>query len=128
MNTIRKASVYLSILGLALVTACQVEGPATAIEAYLQAVVSKDPVQAVNLSCAAWEEEAKAEAASFEAVEAKLQDAVCSDQGGLEGSRLVSCQGVILATYGAEDQELPLEGRQYRVVQEASQWRMCGYE
>ena len=122
---------YLSFLFFLVISliGCQAAGsPGDAVEGYLQAVIQSDEVQAISLSCAEWEQDAKMEAASFEAVEAKLEGVSCSVKEEKEDYQVVECTGVILATYGAEDQALELEGRLYRVVLEGGEWRMCGYQ
>lgn len=119
---------YLLFLIL-LIASCSAEGSAPdAIEAYLRALVKGDQLQALNNSCAAWESQAKAEAASFESVEARLEGVTCSLVEGDEDEGLVQCTGAILATYGAEEQELNLQNRSYIVTFEAGDWRMCGYQ
>lgn len=120
--------VTLALLTMILV-GCQAAGsPSDVVVDYLQAVVDGDWTQAVNLSCAAWEEGARTEANSFESVEAWLEGVSCSASEGEADTQLVTCQGVIMATYGAEDQELPLKDRAYRVILEGGEWRMCGYQ
>ena len=112
-----------------LLTGCQAGGsPSEVIEDYLQAVIDGDWVQAVNLSCAAWEEGARTEANSFESIEAWLEGVSCSVEDEVSHTQLVTCQGVIIATYGAEDRQLTLQGRVYKVVSEGGDWRMCGYQ
>jgi len=112
-----------------LLAGCQAGGsPSEVIEDYLQAVIDGDWVQAVNLSCAAWEEGARTEANSFESIEACLEGVSCSVEDEVSPTQLVTCQGVIIATYGAEDRQLPLQGRVYKVVSEGGDWRMCGYQ
>src|SRR3989304_5140363 len=120
---------WLLILG-ALPAACGGGGGTApgAIEAYLQSLIAGDAVQAVNLSSAAWEEQAHTEAASFESVEVSLVELACLEAGTSAEATLVSCTGSILAVYDGEQQELSLEGRTYRAVQEAGEWKMCGYE
>ncbi|OGO15979.1 MAG: hypothetical protein A2Z14_02500 [Chloroflexi bacterium RBG_16_48_8] len=114
---------------LAILAGCQAGGsPSEAVEDYLQAVVDGDWIRAVNLSCAAWEEGARAEANSFASIEAWLDGASCSAEGTEGDVQGVGCQGVIMATYGAEDRELKLEGRIYQVILESGEWRMCGYQ
>jgi hypothetical protein len=127
--TSKRIVVLLSILLLVLLSACQAGGsPSEAVEDYLQAVIDGDWVQAVNLSCAAWEEGARTEANSFDSIEARLDGVSCSAEGTEGDIREVTCQGVIVATYGAEDRQLTLEGRVYQVVLEGGEWRMCGYQ
>lgn len=120
---------YGFLLVLSLLAACGGGGsPAETIERYLQTLVDGDQVQAVNASCAAWEGQARAEAASFEAVDARLDNVVCTAVDGGGESTTVTCQGAILATYGAEEQQLGLQGRVYELIREGGEWRMCGYK
>jgi hypothetical protein len=117
------------LLVVGLLASCGGGGsPSETIERYLQFLVEGDQIQAVNASCAAWEAQARAEAASFEAVEAKLDNVVCTAADGSGEGTTVTCQGSIIATYGAEEQQLTLQGRVYEVVLEGDEWRMCGYQ
>ena len=119
--------VALILLG---VTACaQSSLPSKVVEQYLAALVAKDDIKAVNLSCVAWEESAKADGASFEGVEVSLEDASCLvvTEDGQNG--IVSCTGKILFSYaGGEEKEIGLDRRDYLVVFEGGDWRMCGYQ
>lgn len=114
---------------LFMIAACGVEkSPADAVEAYLGALENKDEVQAVSLSCAEWEETARAEGESFMTVEVELQDANCSVVEQSENTALVSCEGRFVFSYDAgEDLVLELSTRFFKVVKEGDQWLMCGY-
>ncbi len=117
----------LSFLSLTI-TACVQQGSAEdAIEAYLNAIVSKDVVRATNKSCLDWEEGAHAEASSFEAVVARLDGLTCTSISASGEQTLVNCEGRIIANYGGEDQDIPLSGRIYVAVLEGGEWKMCGY-
>ena len=116
-------------LMMVLLAGCQAGGsPSQTVEDYLQAVVDGDWTRAVNLSCASWEEGARTEANSFESIEAWLEGVSCSAQNEETDTAAVTCQGVIIATYGAEDRQLTLQGRVYQVVLDGGEWRMCGYQ
>ena len=118
----------LTFLSLTL-TACTQQGSAeNAIEAYLNALVSKDVIRAVNKSCLDWEEGAHAEASSFEAVIVRLDGLACSSVDVSGDQTLVECEGKIIANYGGEDQDIPLSGRTYLAVFDDGEWKMCGYE
>ncbi len=118
----------LLLLGVLVLSACASGNTAAqAVQRYLEALVAGDAVRAINLSCADWEEQARTEAASFEAVDVRLEDVSCSEAGVDGPYTLVTCRGRILAVYGGEQQELTLEGRTYRALQEAGDWKMCGY-
>lgn len=119
----------LSTFLMILLSGCQSSGsPSASVEDYLQAMIDGDWVQAVNLSCAAWEEGARMEANSFDSIEARLEGVSCTSEDTEAELQAVTCQGNIVATYGAEDRQLTLEGRTYQVVLEGGDWRMCGYQ
>lgn len=100
-------------------------GPA--IEAYLESLVAKDPVEAITLSCLDWEESARAEALSLEAVEVQLQGLACQASEEQGQFTVVDCEGVLIANYGGEDQTIELADRSYLAVLEDGVWKMCGY-
>lgn len=129
MKSLRGSIFVLMAVFMPLLSACSSGGgPETAVENYLQALVEGDQVGAVNASCVDWEAQARAESASFSGVEAKLEDVSCNVSGESGDFSLVACEGVIVATYGAEDTRLPLEGRTYQLIEEGGEWRMCGYQ
>ncbi len=118
---------FLAFLSLTI-TACTQQGSAEdVIEAYLNALVSKDVVRAVNKSCLDWEEGAHAEASSFEAVIVRLDGLTCTPINVSGEQTLIDCEGKIIANYGGEDQVIPLSGRTYIAVLEDREWKMCGY-
>ena len=102
-------------------------GAPQAIEGYVRALVEKDVVAATGASCLAWEESAFAEASSFEAVEVTLESLACEEAGNEGTSTLVRCEGVIVANYGGELQDIDLSQRTYLAVREQGEWKMCGY-
>ena len=108
--------------------ACTPKGdaPARVVEDYLQALAEKDASRLSALSCADWENSAQTELDSFQAVEVRLQDVACATSGTEGDATLVTCQGSLIATYGAEDQDLDLSGRAYQVVQDGGEWLVCG--
>ncbi len=117
------------IVLMSMLVGCQAGGsPSDTVEDYLQAIVDGDWTRAVNLSCADWEEGARTEANSFESIEAWLEGVTCTSDEAGEDLQGVTCEGVIIATYGAEDRQLTLQGRVYNVVLEGGEWRMCGYQ
>jgi hypothetical protein len=120
--------VLILLITTVLTVSCATQSsPAKAVEDYLQAIVEKDVVKAADLSCLTWEEEAYAEASSFETVEVRLEGLSCEPVAGVGESQRVSCEGEIVANYGGEDQDIPLDQRDFYVVEEGGEWRMCGY-
>jgi hypothetical protein len=117
----------LLLIGLSACT--QTDNPSQVIESYLTALVANDEVLAVNLSCAAWEEQAKAEGEAFKGVESNLEGPGCQTLDENTESASVNCTGEIIFVYaGGEDQTLELKHRTFSVVKEASEWKMCGYK
>ena len=100
--------------------------PAKAVEAYLNALVTKDSDRLTTLSCGDWEDDALLELDSFQAVTTKLDGLACTQTGTDGDTALVLCKGKIIATYDNEDQELDLSVRTYQVVQEGGDWLVCG--
>lgn len=112
-----------------LLTACgssRTDAPAKAVESYLNALVAKDSNRLPTLVCGDWEEDALIELDSFQAVDARLDNASCSQIGTDGDTALVKCTGKIITTYNNEDQELDLSVRTYQVVQQGGDWLVCG--
>lgn len=126
----RRTILLLALLtaGLLTLVACTEESTATdAIERYLKAQVTGDSGKLVSLSCPAWEAEAKAAAAAFQAVDAKIDGLECSKAGSEEEYTLVTCEGTIVIQYRGEDprsQSLP--EITYLAVKNSDEWKMCG--
>ena len=117
------------IVGNLFLSACASKSnnaPAKAVEAYLNALVTKDSDRLTTLSCADWEDDALLELDSFQAVTTKLDGVACTQTGTDGDTALVLCKGKIIATYNNEDQELDLSVRTYQVVQEGGDWLVCG--
>jgi ABC-type glycerol-3-phosphate transport system substrate-binding protein len=101
--------------------------PAGVVVEYYRALVDGNLDRMKSLSCAAWEENAQLEFDAFAGVETALGDLTCQAAGTDGEYTLVECSGAIEATYGNEVQDFDLGGVSYRVLQEAGEWRMCGY-
>jgi hypothetical protein len=127
----KKTTIFFPITlltGMLLLTACAVSGPETAVAAFWQALVEKDSAQVSSLSCAAYEPEALTTLESFNAVETKLEDLICTVNSQDGDTASVSCTGSIIATYGAENMVIDLSARTYTAKKESGDWRMCGAE
>ena len=117
-----------SLLLAGLLYAC---GPskhpaATAVESYLKALVDKDEARFVGLTCKDFEADALLEFDAFSLVQTRLEGLQCQAQDTAESTASVTCQGQIIATYGAEDQQFDLGTRTYQVQKEGSDWLVCG--
>ena len=123
--------IFFSILLIILLSAgCSSDNKpsaAIAVEQYYQALVEKDENKMINLSCAAWEPDAKLMYDSFAAVNLTLDNLSCQ-QTGEDDKRLVSCSGVLIASYGAENLEIDIAERTYVVINEGGEWRVCGFQ
>jgi hypothetical protein len=102
--------------------------PSNTITAYLQALVAKDTDKAVSLSCADWEEDARAEVDALESVTPSLKGVSCVTTDQTPEQASVTCIGKLVTTYNGEDQELDLSRQIYQLKLEDGQWRMCGYQ
>lgn len=122
----------LFLVCASVLSACSSAGnvtdAASAIDAYNQALVSKNTNKLTSLTCKAWEADAQNELASFDAVTAQIENSKCQVSGKDGDYTLVACTGKIVADYNGENQEIDLSQRIYKAIQEDGQWRMCGYK
>jgi hypothetical protein len=98
----------------------------TAVENYLRALVDKDEARFDSLTCKDFEADALLEFDSFSLVKTRLEGLKCQAHDTGEAAASVTCQGQIIATYGAEDQQFDLNKRTYQVQKEGSDWLVCG--
>lgn len=118
------------LTSILLLSACggSADAAARSAEDYVNALIAKDENQMVNLSCGAWEGDARSELSSFESVEVRMEGLNCQ-QTAVEGDNAtVHCNGIIYATYSGEDRPIDLSVRDYVMTQEGGEWRMCGYK
>jgi hypothetical protein len=101
--------------------------PARKVERYLQARVEGDVNRMIALSCAAWEANARLEATSIQGRSPALEGLRCQASEPQGDTVFVACAGKIVTSYDGERREFDLAGRQFRLVAEAGEWRMCGY-
>jgi hypothetical protein len=129
MRTFTRSLLLVFAILLAL-SACgkPSDAPARAVEAYLNALVSKDAERVSALSCADWEAQALMELDSLQAVETRLDGVACTSTTAEDGSISVACTGKIVATYNGEDQELDLSVRSYVIAEQGGEYLVCGYK
>jgi hypothetical protein len=124
-----KILILILILASLLLASCAKSsdsGATAVVEKYLNALVSKNDVDLATLSCADWEAQALTQLDSFAAVTARLDGVSCSVSGKDGDTTLVTCQGKIISTYDNEDTTLDLSRFTYLVVQQGSDWLVCG--
>ena len=122
-------SMVLILSGILLSSCASARTPADVIVEYLEALAEKDQTSAVANSCAAWEEKALAEGASFINVEVRLENLECQVLNQSDSEASVSCSGSFISSYAAgEDQELNLDALVFSLTLESGDWRMCGYQ
>lgn len=118
----------LLFAGLLFLSACANEDSASdAIERYIKARIAGDEEKLVQNSCPAWESDAKAAAASFQSVDAKVEGLSCKEVGSEGDYSLVTCEGTIVIQYQGEDprnQDVP--NLTYRAIKQDGEWKMCG--
>ena len=82
----------------------------------------------VSLSCGAWEPQARIEASSFKSLNARVDGLACQVAGTDAAASYVSCAGKIVTSYNGESREVSLADKQFKLVSEAGEWRVCGYK
>ena len=103
--------------------------PVQSVADYLSARVKPDMDKMIALSCAAWEPNARLEAQSIEGRKAVLAEGTKCSVASAEGdTTFISCTGKIITSYNGETRETSLADRQFKVVKEGGEWRMCGYK
>lgn len=121
-----KIIIPMTVVLILLLAACssQDSGDAAAgtVESYMQAKAQGDADTIRQLLCSEMESVLERETRTFESVsDVRVEGMACSQAG--DGG-VVTCDGKIVATYGAEDTEFPLGS--YRVVEEDGEWKWCG--
>ena len=111
-----------------LLVACAVGAtPAQQVESYLRARAASNVNQMVSLSCGAWEAQARIEASSFKALNARVEGLTCQVGGSERDVTFVGCAGKIITSYNGESREVSLADKQFKTVNEGGEWRVCGY-
>lgn len=119
---------FLLIIPLLLLScSSQRDLPAEIVESYYRFLLQKDLNQMLSLVCLQAEGQARTDYESFSAVTAELKDLHCVSSQTEQGTASVTCKGKILANYGNEVLEIDLSRFTFNVIQEAGDWRLCGY-
>jgi hypothetical protein len=121
-------SLGAALVGLGLAACQKSDSAAKTVEAYLQARAQSNETQMITLSCSDWEAQARTEAASFKSMNAKLDGVTCQNTSGDNSTAVVTCQGKIITAYNGDTREWPLAGREFKLVRQDGEWRMCGYK
>jgi hypothetical protein len=129
MVPMKKRPTFLVIIVMLVVTACaQQDNPVQAVENYLKLRVASDAPKLLAASCKDWEGQATVEAASFQSMNAKLDNMACK-QTTIDGPfQIVACTGQIITTYAGETRNWDLAAKNFKVLKEDGQWKMCGYQ
>jgi hypothetical protein len=95
---------------------------ADVVEKYLTAKVNRDADTITSLLCSAMEANLEREIHTFDTVTGvTIENMACQRDSGAD---TVTCQGLIVASYGTENVEFPLS--KYHVVEEDGEWKWCG--
>jgi hypothetical protein len=110
-----KISFLLIIVILFLLLACSPvnQNPAIVVQNYLKALVKKDSAVLISMLD------------SFQNVGTTLEGLNCSMQSQSEKNASVICQGAIILTYDTEIQKIDLSKRDYQLILENNEWRVC---
>ena len=120
----KRILLLLMPLSLFLAGCATASDPADTIMKYLEARLASDADQLRELSCAEWEAQIPLQVASFQSIDASLEDATCAVNGEQSGMTLVECTGKIVYDYDGERNERELGN--FLVIQENDEWKMCG--
>lgn len=128
----KKILILLTLLTFAIIGCAadpsDPEAPAKAVEKYLETRISKDSEAFAGTYCADFESTAITEFDSFGAVEATLEDMVCTVDSLEDGQATVTCTGNVEVVYDGENNNtLDLARVPYTAAQEDGEWKMCGY-
>ncbi len=114
-------------LALAGCSASGQSGAVGAVQNYYQAIIAQNAAQLKNVTCPAFQETAQTELDSFQGVKTELQGFSCQEAGKEGNSTLVKCSGKIVATYGSEKMDFPIDTRVHKVQDVSGSWKVCGY-
>ena len=116
----------LLLLPMILILAgCATEAdPGETILKYLEARVAADATKLGELTCADLEAQIPQQVASFQSIDASLEDASCQANGTQDGMTIVECTGKIVYDYDGERNERELGN--FLATQENGEWKMCG--
>jgi hypothetical protein len=122
-----KNVVFFFIIFVFFIVSCQssVLNPSQVVQNYLNALVNKNAVNLISLSCKNWESEAQKQLDSFMNVGTSLENVDCSVDSQTTDSAKVACTGFIKLTYDAEIQKIDLSKRVYQLSFENNEWRVC---
>ncbi len=120
----------ISLIGALALSACgqNQDSPVQAVENYLKLRVASDAPKLLVASCKDWESQATVEAASFQSMNAKLEGMSCKQAGEDGQFQIVACDGKIVTQYAGETRNWDLAAKNFKVVKEDGQWKMCGYQ
>lgn len=116
---------FLLLPIILILAGCATEAdPADTIIQYLEARLAADATRLGELTCADLEAQIPQQVASFQSIEASLEDATCTANGTQDGMTIVECSGKIVYDYDGERNERELGN--FLVTQENGEWKMCG--
>ncbi|MBI9049112.1 MAG: hypothetical protein JEZ00_06825 [Anaerolineaceae bacterium] len=108
---------------------CQHASPAAqTVEAYLDALTSKDMDRVAVLICPDFEDQAIMDVDAFQLVSPTLENVQCTETEQHGEITTVTCTGNIMTTYNNETSNINLEERTFRVINERGDWFVCGFQ
>jgi hypothetical protein len=124
----KRVGIALISLSLLLGACAKTEsGAVAAVERYYLAIVQQNQSDLAKDVCSSFEEKAKTELDSFQGVKIELTDFACSESGKTDQETSVKCTGKIVASYGSEKMDFPLDERTHKVINQSGDWLVCGY-
>jgi len=102
-------------------------GAVGAVDSYYQSIIAQNSDQLNNVICPEFQDAAQVELDSFQGVKTELQGLSCQEAGKEGQNTLVKCAGKIVATYGSEKMDFPIDDRVHKVQNQSGSWKVCGY-
>jgi maltodextrin utilization protein YvdJ len=119
---------FAALLTILMLSACDTASPAAqTVEAYLDAMTSKDIDRVAVLVCPEFEDQAIMDVDAFQLVAPTLQDVQCAEIEQADGLATVQCSGKIVTTYNNETSDIDLSERTFQVINERGDWFVCGF-
>ena len=126
----RKTLYLIMVITSIFIASCipkPVNNPARPVEIYIQSMVDQNEPTMRRNSCSFWEANIQQDMDAFSGVLARVENISCSVVSQTDGLAEVSCEGDIVATYGAEESRFPLNVRNYLSLNTDDIWQFCGH-
>jgi hypothetical protein len=123
-----KVGIFFIVMVMMLVGCKNVSSPSATMEAYMNAISTKDANVIASLSCPDYAQTAQESLDSFMSVDTTLADLACSELENDGSKALVNCTGNLVASYNNEKTEFDLSILSYQLQKVNGDWLVCGQQ